>query len=253
MPAAADRALKVLGLLDLTSLEASDTEAKIADLCRRAVTPFGKVAAVCVYPRFARQCRVALEHSGVRVAAVVNFPDGGADAGAAGSECRAAVAEGAQEIDMVLPFEELRRGKAAAARKVVAACRKACGKNVLLKVILETGVLAEPGLIASASRLAIAEGADFIKTSTGKRQPAATPEAARVMLEAIRGAKRPVGFKAAGGVRSVDQAQAYVALAEEIMGAGWCAPATFRIGASGLLDDVLRHLGGAGREGGSAY
>lgn len=253
MPIAAENALKVLGLLDLTSLEASDTEAKIADLCRRAVTPFGKVAAVCVYPRFAKQCRAALKGSGVRVAAVVNFPDGGADAPAAGRECRGAVAEGAQEIDMVLPFEEFRRGKPEAARKVVAACREACGKSVLLKVILETGVLAEPGLIAEASRLAIAEGADFIKTSTGKRQPAATPDAARVMLEAIRGARRPVGFKAAGGVRSVEQAQAYVALAEEIMGAGWCTPSTFRIGASGLLDDVLRHLGGAGRDGGSAY
>jgi deoxyribose-phosphate aldolase len=217
------------------------------------VTPFGKVAAVCVYARFARQCRAQLKGTGVRVAAVANFPDGGADARAAGSECRAAVAEGAEEIDMVLPFEEMRRGNADAARKVIGACRKTCGQAVLLKVILETGALGEPGLIAEASRIAIAEGADFIKTSTGKRQPAATPEAARIMLAAIRDAGRAVGFKAAGGVRTVEQAQVYMALAETAMGAGWCRPATFRIGASGLLDDVLRHLGGAGRDGGSAY
>jgi deoxyribose-phosphate aldolase len=249
----ADMARKVLGLLDLTSLEPGDDEAKIAELCRRAVTPFGKVAAVCVYPRFARQCRTALKRTGVRVAAVVNFPDGGAGAAAAGAECRAAVGEGAEEIDAVLPFEDLRRGDAKAARAVVAACREACGARAALKVILETGVLADPALIAEASRLAIGEGADFINTSTGKRKPAATPEAARIMLEAIRDASRPVGFKAAGGVRTVEQAQVYVRLAEAIMGAGWCQPATFRIGASGLLDDVLRRLGGAGRAGGSTY
>lgn len=239
-----DVARKLIGLLDLTSLEPGDDEAKIADLCRRAVTRFGKVAAVCVYPRFARQCRAALAGTGVRVAAVANFPDGRADARGAGIETRAAVAEGADEIDMVLPFEALRRGEPAAARAVVAACREACGPGVRLKVILETGALAEPGLIAEASRLAIAEGADFIKTSTGKRQPGATPEAARIMLDAIREAGGQVGFKAAGGVRTLDQARVYVALAETALGAGWCTPETFRIGASGLLDVLLRHLGG---------
>ena len=248
------RARPIIGLLDLTSLEDSDDEAKIAGLCRRAVTPHGKVAAVCVYGRFVPQCRAALSGTGIRVAAVVNFPHGGTDAEAAAEEAAGLVALGADEIDMVLPYDAFLHGETAVARAVVVACRGACGDRAKLKVILETGALAEPARIVEASRLAIAAGADFIKTSTGKGPPGATPAAARAMLTVIRETARPVGFKASGGVRTLEQALDYVSLAEEIMGAGWCTPANFRIGASGLLDDLLRHLGdGPAKSGAATY
>jgi len=238
-----ERARPIIGLLDLTSLEDNDDAAKIAGLCRRATTPYGKVAAVCVYGRFVAQCKVALAGTGIKVAAVVNFPHGKAGADAAGEEAEGLVALGADEIDMVLPYDAFLHGEVKAARAVVAACKAACGSRARLKVILETGALADPARIVEASLLAIDAGADFIKTSTGKLQPGATLAAARAMLTVIRETKRPVGFKAAGGVRTLEQALDYVGLAEEIMGPGWCTPATFRIGASGLLDDLLRHLG----------
>lgn len=248
------RARPVIGLLDLTSLEDSDDEAKIAGLCRRAVTPHGTVAAVCVYGRYVPQCKSALAGTGIRVAAVVNFPHGGTDAEAAAEEAAGLVALGSDEIDMVLPYDAFLHGETAVARAVVAACRAACGDRAKLKVILETGALAEPARIVEASRLAIAAGADFIKTSTGKGPPGATPAAARAMLTVIRETARPVGFKASGGVRTLEQALDYVSLADEIMGAGWCTPANFRIGASGLLDDLLRHLGdGPAKSGAASY
>ena len=236
-------ARQVLALLDLTSLETSDDAARIEGLCARARTPFGNVAAVCIYGPFVPLCRRALASTGVKVATVVNFPYGRPNAAAAALETRMLVASGADEIDMVLPFESVIRGDKAAARDTVTACREACGSRTL-KVILETGALVEAERIADASRIAIEAGADFIKTSTGKLPVGATPDAARTMLAAIRDSGRAVGFKAAGGVRTLEQAQTYIGLAEAALGAGWCTPGNFRIGASGLLDDLLRRLGG---------
>lgn len=243
----------VLGLLDLASLETSDDDARIERLCRRAVTPFGKVAAVCVHGPFVPLCKKALAGTGVRVATVVNFPEGRANPRAAELETRALVAAGADEIDAVLPFEALRRGDRQAAGDLVAACRAACGADAKLKIILETGALIGAELIAAASRIAIDAGADFIKTSTGKRAVGATPEAARAMLTAIRDCGKPVGFKAAGGVRTLDQANTYLDLAAAVMGPDWATPETFRLGASGLLDDLLQRLGGAGSVATSTY
>ncbi len=243
-------AKRIIGLLDLTSLEENDTEAKIAALCAKAATPFGNVAAVCVYGRFVAQCKSALDGTGIKVATVVNFPHGGTDVTAAAEEARTYVAAGADEIDTVLPYAAFAAGNVDVARALVAACRAACNGKTL-KVILETGTLT-PDQIAAASRLALEAGADFIKTSTGKRQPAATPEAAKIMLETIRN-HGGGAFKAAGGVRTLEQAQGYVALAEGILGAGWATAAHFRIGASGLLDDLLGHLGGPTGAGKSAY
>lgn len=243
----------VIGLLDLTSLETSDDDARIEALCRRATTPFGKVAAVCVYGPFVSLCKKTLAGTGVRVATVVNFPDGRANPGAAALETRTLVAAGADEIDTVLPFAALLRGDRQVARDLVAACRDACGTHAQLKVILETGVLAKPELIAEASRVAIEAGADFIKTSTGKRSVGATPDAAKIMLAAVREAGKKVGFKAAGGVRTLEQASAYLDLAAHFMGPTWATPATFRFGASGLLDDLMKRLGGGLQASTSAY
>jgi deoxyribose-phosphate aldolase len=240
-------ARRALVLLDLTSLNEDDTEADIAALCRRATTPEGDVAAVCIYPRFVRQAKAALDGTPVRVATVVNFPAGNDDAAAARAETEAALAAGADEIDVVLPYQAYLAGRREDALRVVDACREACGDAAVLKVILETGRLEDPALIRAAAADALGRGAGFVKTSTGKVAAGATPEAARAMLEAIRDAGGDRGFKASGGVRTTQDASLYMALADEILGPGYLTPERFRFGASSLLDDLLAALGhGAG-------
>ncbi len=228
---AAAVAARALPLLDLTDLGEACTDARVAALCRDALA--GDVAAVCVWPAFVPACRQALGGSAVRIATVVNFPEGGEDGDAVLAETRATLQDGAEEIDLVLPYRALLRGDAAAARAMVAAVRAACGP-ACLKVILETGTLAEAGTIAAASRVALEAGADFIKTSTGKSPVSATPEAAETMLAAIRTSGRPAGLKVSGGLRSVADAATYLALADRLMGPGWASPATMRLGASSL-------------------
>lgn len=245
----ADIARRALPLLDLTSLNDDDDDAAIDRLCARATGRHGRVAAVCVWPRFIGRCREALAGSGVRIAAVANFPEGALDAASAVAEVQAAAAAGADEVDLVWPYAAWLDGRRAVAGDLVAACKAACGPERTLKVILETGRLRSPGNIAAASRDAIAAGADFIKTSTGKTEVSATLEAAEIMLSAIEQSGRPVGFKAAGGIRTTAQAGAYLALADRIMGPDWATPETFRFGASGLLDDLLAKLGVAGAAG----
>jgi deoxyribose-phosphate aldolase len=244
-------ARRALPLLDLTSLNDDDDSAAIDRLCRRAGGRYGRVAAVCVWPRFIAQCRKALAGSGVRIASVANFPEGALDAAGAVAEVRAALAAGADEVDLVLPYAAWLGGQRAAAGDLVAACKQACGSERILKVILESGLLGSADNIAGASRDAIAAGADFLKTSTGKSEVSATLTAAEIMLSAIKESGRPVGFKAAGGIRTTTQAAAYLALADRIMGPRWAAPHTFRFGASGLLDDLLASLGVAQTSGSS--
>ena len=235
-------AARALALLDLTSLNDDDTETNIEDLCRRAVTPHGAVAAVCVWPRFVALSRRLLRDTGVRVAAVANFPAGSAGRDLAVKETRAIVADGGHEVDVVLPYQAWLAGDREAARVLVSACKKACGNAVHLKVIIETGCLETTDNIDAASRDAIAAGADFIKTSTGKVPVSATPRAAQIMLNAIRDCGRPIGFKAAGGIRTAEDAAVYLALADRILGPDWATPETFRFGASGLLDDLLQRF-----------
>ncbi|MFP4263096.1 MAG: deoxyribose-phosphate aldolase [Halomonas sp.] len=247
-------ARQALALMDLTSLNDDDTDARIESLCRRARTPAGTPAAVCVYPAFvttARRTLKALDLAGkVRVATVTNFPHGGDDIMAAARETREAVAAGADEVDVVFPYRALLAGDEETGRELVACCHQACG-DAHLKVILETGELRDPALIRRAAELAIEGGADFLKTSTGKVAVNATLEAAEILLEAIKASGRDVGFKAAGGVRTAEDAQAYLTLAERLMGAAWITPAHFRFGASSLLDDLLATLGLAVAPGGS--
>jgi deoxyribose-phosphate aldolase len=243
---AADIARRALPLLDLTSLEDSDTDAKIRGLCARAVTPAGHVAAVCVYPRFVALSKAALAGAGVRVATVVNFPDGGTDVAVVEAETRAAVADGADEIDAVLPHAAFVSGDTATAERMLRAVRAACAGR-LLKVIHETGVLPDAATIRAAAELSVACGADFLKTSTGKRSPAATPEATRILLEVSKAHGGRLGVKPAGGIRDTGTAGAYLALADGVMGPGWVSASSFRFGASGLLDALLADLGhGAG-------
>ena len=239
-------AQRLLPLIDLTSLNDSDDAAVIERLCARARTPAGNVAAVCIHAPHIPVAKRALAGSDVPIATVTNFPAGAADVRAAEVETAEAVALGADEVDVVFPYAALIAGDRAVGLDLVRAAKASCGPKVLLKVILETGQLKTPVLIRTASDIAIAGGADFIKTSTGKTQPGATLEAAQVMLDAIaaaRSQRRWVGFKASGGVRTVSEAQAYLALADRILGDGFASAATFRVGASALLDDVLICLG----------
>jgi len=234
-----------LACLDLTSLNDADTEADMARLCQRAQTAFGPVAAVCVWPRLAAFARAQLPvHIGV--AAVANFPHGNADVAAAVRETEQIVQAGAQEVDVVLPYQALMAGDDTTVTQLLTAVRQAC-PGLVLKVILETGELQTPKLIQRASQLALDAGADFLKTSTGKTPVNATPEAAQVMLACIAAhphAKHHAGFKASGGIKTAQDALMYEALTAHYLGAAALTAKRFRIGASSLLGDIEAVLGG---------
>lgn len=240
-----DTARLALACLDLTSLNDADRDEDIVRLAARAAQAPGRVAALCVWPRLVS---TALAHApaGVAVAAVANFPDGSDDLARAVCDTEAIVVAGAQEVDVVLPWRALAGGDRAHAAALLRAVRRACEGRVL-KVILESGELKTAALVGDAARLALAEGADFLKTSTGKTAHGATPEAARVMLDAIAAdasARERVGFKASGGVRRVADAAAYVDLVEAVLGPQALSPRRLRIGASALLDDIETVLHG---------
>ena len=232
-------AKRALGLLDLTSLGTDDDDATVSALCERASGPWGAVAAVCIWPRFVSLCRQRLAGTEIRVAAVANFPEGSDDILRAVAETKGILDAGGDEVDVVLPYNAWLNGRREQARELVSRCKEACGPEGHLKVILETGRLGGAENVAAAARDALDAGADFIKTSTGKTEKSATPEAAAVMLAAICEAGLAVGFKAAGGIRTVQDAGIYLGLADLIMGPEWASPATFRLGASSLLDNLL--------------
>lgn len=249
-------AQRALSLMDLTTLNDDDTDARVADLCRKASGPAGRVAAVCVFPRFVAIAKKTLREHGaaeVLVATVTNFPHGGADMAQALEETRQAVSFGADEVDVVFPYRALMAGDADLGARLVTACKQVCGTS-RLKVIIESGELKSPELIRQASQISIQAGADFIKTSTGKVAVNATLESARIMLEAIRDSGRDCGFKAAGGVKTAAEAAEYLALADSIMGPDWVSPAHFRFGASSLLANLEATMGfGAGAPANGAY
>ncbi|PTM60321.1 deoxyribose-phosphate aldolase [Phreatobacter oligotrophus] len=232
-------ARRAIALLDLTDLSNGLDEAGVERLCARAVTPLGPVAAVCLWAGFVPQARRLLRGTPVRIATVVNFPAGEDDVMRAADEARYALLDGADEIDVVLPWRSLIAGRQEVVGALLGAVRAVVPPGKTLKTILETGELKTPALIRAAARIAIGTGADIIKTSTGKTAVSATPEAVRLMLEEIRASGRQVGLKPSGGIRTADDARAYLALADEIMGEGWARPETFRFGASGLLDALL--------------
>lgn len=240
-----------LRYLDLTSLKDDDTDASIEALAAQAVTPHGTPATLCVYPRFVPLAKRALAHHGlsqVRVATVVNFPHGTAEADSVAEEVRLAIAHGAEEIDAVLPWRALLAGDARRATHLLQRCRQACDAGAapaLLKVILETGELREPRWIRAASEIAIDAGADFLKTSTGKVPVNATPDAVACMLDVIRGRGARVGLKVAGGVATIEDVERYVALAMQACGAAWLSPQHLRFGASSLLPVLLAVLDGS--------
>lgn len=233
-----------LACLDLTSLNDVDTAADIDALCRRAQTAHGPVAAVCVWPRFVAQARAALPAS-IKVAAVANFPDGALDVQRALADVAEIAQAGGDEVDVVLPYRALLAGDSTEVSEFLSEVRFA-SRPLTLKVIIESGELVTPERIAQATRLALAAGADFVKTSTGKTQVGATPAAAGVMLKEIAASGLPAaGFKASGGVRSVADAAGYIAQTEAALGAAALNPQRLRFGASGLLTDIEAVLSGA--------
>lgn len=242
LTAAAQRAL---ALMDLTTLNEDDTDQKVTDLCHQAKSPAGNTAAICIYPRFIPLARKVLREQGtpdIRIATVTNFPHGNDDIDIALAETRAAIAYGADDVDVVFPYRALMAGNEQIGFDLVKACKEACAEaGVLLKVIIETGELKTAELIRKASEISINAGADFIKTSTGKVPINATLESAEIMIQVIHdmGVGKTVGFKPAGGVRTAEEAAQYLALADRIMGEGWADARHFRFGASSLLGSLL--------------
>lgn len=247
------QALKLaMSMLDLTTLEAKDTAGKVRQLCRKAICPddsildIPSVAAVCVYPNLVRVAKNALKGSNVKVAAVATaFPSGMSTLKVKLDETRWAVGEGADEIDMVISRGNFLAGEYDAVADEIAAVKEACGK-AHLKVILETGELSTLDNVRLASDIAMEAGADFIKTSTGKIQPAATLPVTLVMLEAIRDyyyrTGKIIGMKPAGGISSAKLALQYLVMVRETLGETWLNPDLFRFGASTLANDLLRQI-----------
>ncbi|WP_244596075.1 deoxyribose-phosphate aldolase [Pseudidiomarina aestuarii] len=232
--------------MDLTSLQNSDTPAQIKALCDKAASEFGSPAALCVYPELvatARQRLDSLNLQQVQVATVVNFPVGEDSTASVVAATERALAVGASEIDVVMPYLRFNAGDVQHCWQLLSAVRTATRDRAVLKVIIESGELASATAIRAASNLVLEVGADFIKTSTGKVAVNATLEAAEAILSTIRDSGRDIGFKVAGGVRTVAEAEDYFKLARALMGNDWVTPERFRIGASSLLQDVLRVLG----------
>ena len=239
-------------MMDLTTLEGRDTPGKIRALCAKAIHPqpgdpsIPSVAAVCLYPSLIPEAKEALKGSTVRVASVATgFPSGQTFRGIKVAEVKEAVAAGADEIDMVIDRGAFLSGDYAAVFDEIVEIKDACG-DAHLKVILETGELGTFDQVRRASILAMAAGADFIKTSTGKVTPAATLPVTLVMLEAIRDFEkatgRLVGMKPAGGIRTAKEAVQYLVVLYETLGPRWMTPERFRFGASTLLNDVLMQI-----------
>jgi len=244
--------IALIGFMDLTSLTGSESAEEARALCRKAIHPepgdprVPSVAAVCVYPALVPECKRELAGSRVKVASVAAaFPTGRASLAAKLEEVRAALEAGADEIDVVIDHTAFLAGESARVFEEIVAIKAGVGTKPL-KVILETGRLASQARVREASELALRAGADFLKTSTGKIEPGATLEATSIMLEAIAAHRAAtgarVGIKPAGGIRTARQALDYARLLETMLGKEWLTPSLFRLGASALLDDVLKEL-----------
>jgi len=236
----------ILSLLDLTSLEGTDTGQKIHNLCEKALSFKDKglpyPAAVCIYPPFIRSARQVLQHSGIKIATTAaSFPSGQMPISIKLEEIRYALDEGADEVDVVISRGTFLEGNHHIVYRELDAIRELTNGHTL-KVILETGELGTYQNIAKASEIAIEAGADFIKTSTGKINPAATEVSVFIMLQVIKAyflkTGKKVGIKPAGGISDPKQALNYYSLVREILGQDWLQPGLFRIGASRLADQL---------------
>jgi len=242
-----------LSMIDLTTLEGKDTAGKVRQMCYKAMhladdlPDIPQVAAVCVYPNHVKTAKMALGDSGIKVASVATaFPSGNSSRKIKLEDTKMAVGQGADEIDMVISRGAFLAGDLQFVSDEIAAIKEACWE-ARLKVILETGELSTLDNIRRASILAMQSGADFIKTSTGKIQPAATMPVTLVMLEAIRDYYDEtgimIGMKPAGGISTAKSALQYLVMLYETLGADWMSNEWFRFGASSLANDILLQLG----------
>ena len=244
-----NKSKECLSFIDLTSLNATDTDLTIEGMVQK-VNAFSQhfphlnnVAAICIFPAFTKTARRMLTAPNVRIVVTgAGFPAPQTFLKVKIEECRMAVEEGADEVDIVLPLHYFLTGKLREAGEEINAIKQAIG-SAHLKVILESGLLSAPESIAAAAMVAMEAGADFIKTSTGKTSPAATPEAASVMCSQIKAyyqkTGRQVGFKPAGGIVTVEDAHTYYAVVRTVLGVDWLTPQLFRIGASRLANNLL--------------
>ncbi len=241
-----------ISMIDLTTLEGKDTKGKVEQLCYKAMHPYDvikdvpTVAAVCVYPAYVSIAKKALEGSDIKVASVATaFPSGQSNLKVKLSDTKFAVAQGADEIDMVISRGKFLAGDYQYVFDEIASVKEACG-DAHLKVILETGELDTLDNVRKASEIAIYAGADFIKTSTGKIQPAATMQVTYVMLDAIKDyylkTGKMIGMKPAGGISTSKLALQYLVMLNEVLGEKWMNKNYFRFGASSLLNDILMQL-----------
>ncbi|MEM9676902.1 MAG: deoxyribose-phosphate aldolase [Pseudomonadota bacterium] len=241
-------ATRALPMVDLTDLSDTCDAAAIETLCTRAQTPHGNVGAICIWPGFVSQAAKLLDSTTIPIATVVNFPGGGDTEDAVRTLTEQALADGAREIDLVMPYRAFAAGRTAEATSMVRTIRSATSESALLKVILETGEFRKVQhgneRIREASRLAIGEGADFIKTSTGKVMVNATLDAAQIMLGVIAETGGTAGFKPAGGIKTTEDTADYLSIADTLLGSDWANPSRFRFGASGVVDDLLAALDG---------
>ena len=240
----ADTARRALRCLDLTDLTDTCTDHAIDGLFAKALTPHGPVAAVCIWPQFVARAQDALKGSPVSIATVVNFPAGGENVDRVMEDVSEALGDGANEIDLVLPYRAVQRGDLGAAAEMVAGSARGGRPGPLLKVILETGELADPALIETASRIAIEAEPISSRPRPARRRSPRRPKRQRSCSTPSRRARRPVGLKPSGGIRTVSDAALYLGLADRIMGPGWATPRTFRIGASSLYDALIAALEG---------
>ena len=244
-----------LSAVDLTTLTCNDSVESVSAFAKRAVDFYAKypelenVASICVYPSFVETVGLAVDGTPMRITSVAGgFPASQTFLEVKALEIAMAVENGADEIDIVMNVGHMLSGEYNEAASEVAMLREECTEDVVLKVIIESGALKTPELIRKASLLSMFAGADFVKTSTGKIDVAATPEAAVVMCQAIRDyyekTGKKIGFKAAGGVRTAEDAALYYTIVEEILGAEWLTPELFRIGASSVANNLISAIEG---------
>lgn len=231
----------LIQLLDLTSLGKNDSKITIQALCERASTPYGNVAAVCVYPKFIEIAKEELKDTDIKIATVVNFPSGDNTIEKTSKEIKQAIKFGADEIDAVFPYKKFIEGDKEFCEQYTQMVVKECG-NKTSKMILETGELKKSSLIVEATNMCINTGINFIKTSTGKTETSATPEVANLILETIHSSGKDVGFKASGGIKTTYDAKKYLILALSIFDEKWISQKHLRIGASSVLDDLLKTI-----------
>ena len=245
-----ETARQAMDCFDLTSLKGDETKDDILELCD--IAEHNRLASVCIYPSHIDAAAKFLKDTKVAIATVINFPTGTARTvtgefatpDTTAEDIKRAVVLGAKQVDVVLPYVQFNAGNAFQSHSFLQAARAACPKDVTFKVILETASFANEDMLRHACRLAIQRGADCLKTSTGKHPGGgATMQAAAILLEEAFKANRKVGCKITGGIKTNDECARYMTLARAIMGWNAIRPDTFRIGASSLLEDLIRALG----------